>query len=238
MIEKPWKNNGVKVCPFLYYGKSLRIEDLQKSLRILQFPHRTLSEGDLSGYSKSRCLSFERKMCELELCGFIKIWNPESQSFLTVYGTSMDLQTTLSCHKIKLCSFIVGPGPRKLFSLAFCPIVPSMNVNPYVSLSFFYFSCLPAWKESVSSKPYFPLNNTMHSGQIKYFLSPVLKNGWDTLGIHHFQPPMDFSESADMYDLIAFWFICCILNKYSHDCHEGIDVNKFILILLVHINGL
>ena len=47
--EKPWKNHGVKISPFLYIGKSLRIEDLQKSLRILQFPHGIFSDKDLSG---------------------------------------------------------------------------------------------------------------------------------------------------------------------------------------------
>ena len=47
--EKPWKNNRVEITPFLYLGKSARIEDLQKSLRILQFPQGIFSEEDLSG---------------------------------------------------------------------------------------------------------------------------------------------------------------------------------------------
>ena len=51
--EKPWKNNGVKISPFLYNGKSLRIEDLQKSLRILQFPQGIFSDKDLSGQTLS-----------------------------------------------------------------------------------------------------------------------------------------------------------------------------------------
>ena len=47
--EKPWKNNGVEITPLLYLGKSARKEDLQKSLRILQFPQGIFSEEDLSG---------------------------------------------------------------------------------------------------------------------------------------------------------------------------------------------
>ena len=47
--EKPWRNNGFEISPFMYHGKSAGIEDLQKSLRFLQFPHGIFSEEDLSG---------------------------------------------------------------------------------------------------------------------------------------------------------------------------------------------
>ena len=48
--EKPWRNNGFEISPFMYHGKSAGIEDLQKSLRFLQFPHGIFSEEDLSGW--------------------------------------------------------------------------------------------------------------------------------------------------------------------------------------------
>ena len=32
--EKPWRNNGFEISPFMYHGKSAGIEDLQKITEI------------------------------------------------------------------------------------------------------------------------------------------------------------------------------------------------------------
>ena len=64
--EKPWKNHGVKISPFLYIGKSLRIEDLQKSLRMLQFPQGFFSDQDLSGAYRDQTLN----PCHMNILAF------------------------------------------------------------------------------------------------------------------------------------------------------------------------